>query len=157
MEERNLKEAKNVFKTLCQTFDDLNLQYMSDEEKMIAYFSVNGDDLPISFEFKMNPVLHLIVLYSHIDIKIPEQSYDSFAVAISCANNGLPDGNFDFDDQTGTLLFRITLNYDNSLLGREALNHIVMGCYHLVEKYNDIFFMLTKTNYTTEEIIKLFK
>ena len=67
------------------------------------------------------------------------------------------DGSFDYDFITGSIIFRLTSSYRESLIGKELLAYMLMCACYTIDEYNDKFLMVAKNEMTIEEILDFVK
>ncbi len=151
--EKELKQAQTVFDTMCEMLDDDGWKYEKDPADLSVSCTAQGEDLPIDVNFKIIPELQLVTLVSQMPFKVPENRRTELAVAISRANYGMVDGNFDFDLKNGVILFRLTSSFMGSLLSKELLSYMLYVSCGTVDKYNDKFFILCKNSMTVGEVV----
>lgn len=152
-----LKQAQAVYKTMLDMFNERKLKYEADEENLTVYSGATGDDLPVGIRMQIDPERMLIVSYSQMPFEVPENRRLEMAIAVSRANYGLPDGNFDYDYMTGDILYRMTCCYRDSLIGRELFEYMLIVTFGIVDDYNDLFAKVAVTDMTVDEIIKAIK
>ena len=156
-EERDLKQARVVYKSLCEMLDDRQWHYEKDEEGLSIKCSAQGDDLPMEIIIEVDAERKLISLLSQMPFGIAENRRTALAVAVSQANNGMIDGSFDYDYLSGNIYFRLTSSYRESLIGKELLNYMLMCACYTIDEYNDKFLMVAKNNMSIEEILDFVK
>lgn len=156
-EEKELKQAQAVFKTLCEVLDEHNWYYSKDEENFSIRCNTQGDDFPIEIRIKIDVKMQLVSLYSQMPFAVPEDRRSALAVAVSRANDGLADGNFDYNYLSGGIVFRMTACYMGSLIGRKLFAYMLMCSCTTVDVYNDKFFMVCKNKMSNEEIADFIK
>lgn len=156
-EEKELKQAQAAFDTLCGMLDEKDWKYEKDEENLVITSAAQGDDLPIDLRITVDPDRLLVILLSTIPFTIPEDRRTALAVAVSAANYGLVDGNFDYDYLNGRIVFRLTSCYRESLMGKEMFEYMLFIACSTVDNYNDKFLMVAKTDISYEEINKVIK
>lgn len=152
--EKELKLAGEAFDTLCNSMDDLKWHYEKDEEKMMIHLGVNGDDIPMEFVIHCDAERQLIRLMSFLPFKINEDKRIDAAMATSHANYLLADGSFDYNLGDGTILFRMTSSFRESLVGIELFKYMIQVACLTVDKYNDKFLMLSKGMLSLADFIK---
>ncbi|MDE7394582.1 MAG: YbjN domain-containing protein [Clostridiales bacterium] len=156
-EERDLKQARVVYKSLCEMLYDRQWHYEKDEEGLSIKCSAQGDDLPMEIIIEVDAERKLISLLSQMPFGIAENRRTALAVAVSQANNGMIDGSFDYDYLSGNIYFRLTSSYRESLIGKELLNYMLMCACYTIDEYNDKFLMVAKNNMSIEEILDFVK
>lgn len=142
--DNNMKTAKNTYYTLCTKLDQMGWKYEKFEENLVVKSGVRGDDLPIEFIIVVNSDTQIVRFMSKLPYNIPEDKRVDVAIAICAANNGLVDGNFDYDVLTGEIVFRLTANFRDSILGGDIFEYMVIVGSKIVDKYNDRLLMLSK-------------
>lgn len=156
-EDKELKQARTVFKTLCEMLDDHEWHYKKNEEELSIECGAQGDDLPIEIVIQVDKGRQLVTLLSQMPYAIPENRRTALAIAVSQANNGMVDGSFDYDYLSGRIVFRLTSSYRSSLIGKEMLAYMLMCSCYTVDEYNDKFLMVAKNEMTNEEILEFIK
>ena len=154
MDEKILKQAKTVFKDLRERLDELNWHYEKDEEEMKIDCVAQGEDLPIELRIRVNAEHQIVSLLSQMPFVIPAQRRAALAIAISQANNGMADGNFEMDFSSGRILFRLTACYRESLIGKGLFTYLLSCACYTIDDYNDKFLMVSKNDMSVEEILK---
>ena len=153
MEEKNVKQAQAVFRSVCEMLDEHGWRYSKDESNLLISCSARGEDLPMEIRIRINDDLQIITLYSQMPFLIPENRRKALAVAVCAANNSLVDGSFDYDYRTGGIVFRLTSSYRDSLIGKDVFEYMLMCSFAMVDEYNDKFLMVAKSEMSNEEIL----
>lgn len=144
MDERKLKNAQNVYKTLCDELDGKNVHYQKHPEDLVVTFTMQGDDLPMQIIVNVDAERELVRLASPIPATIGADKRLEGAIATSQVNYYLADGSFDYDYTTGRIFFRITSSYVDSLISKKVFEYLITATLFIVEEYNDKFLMLAK-------------
>ena len=153
-EEKDLTQAKFVFDNICEMLDDDGWKYKKDEEKLSVAFGMKGEDLPMEVKIYVRPQINIVELYSHMPFKVKEDKRVDMAVAVSVINNTMVEGNFDFNIKTGTLLFRSTLCFDDSVILKDSYKFMLALSLGMVDEYNDKFLMLSNGIFTLEKFLE---
>lgn len=130
-----LKKAAEVRSTLVKAMDELNMKY--DADGNVFEFSFGGDDLPMHFRMTIDAERQLIILLSPQQYTIPRNKIVDAAMAIGHINYLLNDGSFDFDITDGTIAFRMTSSFRESLISTELLQYMIAVSVNTVDDYND--------------------
>lgn len=154
MAEVNMARAKETYSTLCNMLDNKNWHYEKMEEDLIIKSGVKGDDLPIDFIMRVNPRNEVVSFISWLPFKADESKRIDMALAVCVANYGLVDGSFDYDLSDGTLMFRLTSSYKESILSEALLEYMLLVAAGTVDQYNDKFFMISKGALSIEKFIE---
>lgn len=153
-EEKELKQARAVYKALCEMLDEHDWHYERNDEGLSISCGAQGDDLPMDINIEVDRERKLVILLSKMPFTVPEKRRMHLAVAVSQANNGMVDGSFDYDCLGGSIIFRLTTSYRESLIGKELLAYMLMCACSTIDHYNDKFFAVAKNEMSVEEILK---
>lgn len=141
-ETRERKLALENYFALCETLDKMDWKYTKEEDELIVRVGVSGDDIPMDFIIKIDEKRQLIRVLSFLPFKFDGKSIVDGSIATSQINYLLADGSFDFDVSDGSVLFRMTASYNDSLISRLLLVHMINYSCTVVDKYNDKLMML---------------
>lgn len=156
-DEKELKQAKVVYATLCEMLDEHDWHYQKDEERLTISCGAQGDDLPMEIRIEVDVERNLITLLSQMPFAVAENRRTALAIAVSQANNGMVDGNFDYDYLNGRIIFRMTSSYLGSLIGKDLFNYMLMCSCVTIDEYNDKFLMVAKSEMSNNEILDFIK
>ena len=151
---KNQKQAQTVYDTLCEMLDDRSWHYKKDEENLSISCGVRGDNLPISIRMKVDADRLLVMLFSQIDIEIPEDVRVEMALAVTKVNYKLVNGCFDYSPAKGNLLFRLVSSVKDSLIGPEMLAYVLDVSCGTVDDYNHLFKKLADKEITLTEFFE---
>ena len=115
---------------------------------------MNGDDIPMDFIIHCDADRQLIRLMSFLPFKISEEKRIDGAIATSYANFLMADGSFDYNLGDGSILFRMTSSFRESLVGEDLFMYMIHIACVTVDEYNDQFLMISKGNLTIADFIK---
>ena len=153
MSEGNMVKAKETYAVLCQMLDNRNWHYEKFEDDLVIKSGVKGDDFPIDFIMRVNPRNEIVSFISWMPFKVEESKRIDMALATTVVNYGLADGSFDYDLSDGTILFRLTSSYRESILSESLFEYMLMVSASTVDEYNDKFFMISKGMMTIQQFI----
>lgn len=153
-EENKIVAAKQVFDTLCQSLANREWKFDKDEEKLVVYFGVNGEDLPMRFIIIVDAERQLIRVMSPLPFKMSEGKRMEGAIATCVASYGMADGNFDYDLSDGSIVFRMTASFRDSVIGEGLLQYMVSCTCAMVDEYNDKFLAIDKGFMSITEFIE---
>ena len=151
--EVNMELAKRTFDTLVNMFETRNLKYDKNEEELIVRSGIKGDDLPIDFIVVVKPRNEVVQFLSKLPFNMPEDKIIDGAIAASAANYGLVDGSFDYNIMDGSIIFRLTSSYRDSILSEDLFEYMIMVSAATIDEYNDKFLMLAKGMMSVEQFI----
>lgn len=148
-------QAKTAFTALCKMLDEHDWKYKTNE--LTVTCSARGDDLPIPLNIEVDADRKLIILMSELPFEVPADRRMELALAVSVVNYVLVDGSFDYNYQTGHLLFRMTSSFRESLIGKDLFEYMVYVSCRTIDDYNDKFLMVAKNMYSADDLDKLIK
>ena len=152
--EINLKKAQQVYKDLCDKLDEMKLRYEKHEKDLVITFTVRGEDLPMQFVLNIDAKRELIRLLSLLPVQFAGEKKVEACIATSRVNYTLADGSFDFDFKEGSIYFRMTSSYVDSLISKDLFAYMISVACYTVDEYNDKFLMLSKGMMPIEEFFK---
>jgi len=144
VDEKKMELAKQVYQTLCEAIERREWNFGKDEEKLLVHFGVNGDDIPMQFILIVDAERQLIRVMSPLPFKMSEAKRMEGAIATCAASFGMADGSFDYDLSDGTIVFRMTASFRESLIGEGLFQYLISCSCAMVDKYNDQFLALDK-------------
>ena len=134
--------ANEVYQKLCAALDERGWTYEKEDENLLVFFSVNGDDIPIRFIIRVDEARSLVIVTSPLMFDIPEDKRIDAALAVCAVSNRMVDGSFDYDISDGSISFRLTATYRDSVIGEDLLQYMVELTCFIVDEYNDKFLLL---------------
>ena len=143
-DEKKLKNAQNVYKSLCDMLDSRNIRYDKHPEDLVITFTTQGNDIPMNFVMMIDANRELVRLVSPIPVTFDADKRIEAAIAINQANYLLADGNFELDFKTGRVLFKLTSSFIDSLLSQELFEYMIGVSCCAVDEFNDKLLMLAK-------------
>ena len=103
------KEAKSLYKTLCQTLDNMKWHYTKEEDKFVIRTSAVGDDLSMKLYMKIDAERQVMYLKSPMPFDIPAYVREKLSTAVIMANYSMLNGSFEFDLSDGYLAFKMVI------------------------------------------------
>lgn len=153
-DEMKAAKAQEIYKKLCTAIENRNWHYNKDEENLVAYFGVTGEDIPMQFIIMVDAARQLVRLMSPMSFKMSEAKRMEGAIATCVATFGLADGSFDYDMSEGRIAFRMTASYRESNFGDGLFQYMISCSCATVDEYNDKFLALDKGIMSLDDFIK---
>lgn len=153
-EAKKLEQAQYVYGRICEALDARDWKYGKDEQKLVAHFGVNGENMRINFIIVADAERQLIRLMSPLDFKISQDKRVEGAIAACAASFGMADGSFDYDLSNGRITFRATQSFRSSVIGEDLIQYMITLTCAMVDKYNDRFLALDKGVLSVADFIK---
>lgn len=156
MDKKQLKQAQGLFKTVCKALKSEGWTYQEHEKDFVITTGARGDDLPIPVVINVNVDNGNLAIYSEMPFSIPENVRNRLAVAINIINFSISNGCFDYDYNTGRVIFRICQYYRDCEIGVEAVMHLIMIAFVTIDKYNDRLLYISKADeLSLEQMVKI--
>ena len=153
-DEKKMILARRTYEMLCDALDARSCNYSKEEEKLLAHFGVNGDDIPINFVIVVDAERQLVRVMSPLPFKMSEEKRMEGAIAACAASYGMADGSFDYDLSDGEVVFRMTASFRESLLGQGIFHYLIDCTCAMVDKYNDQFLAVDKGLMSINDFVK---
>lgn len=148
----NQRQAQAVFETLCKALDERHWKYEKHPDDLVITFDYRGEDIPMSFVMAIDAEREVVQLFSTLPFLFGRDKRVEGAIATSCINYLLADGSFDYDYKTGTVRFRLTATFRDSLISPTLLLYMVAIACRTVDDYNDKLLMVAKGVLAPEDI-----
>jgi len=143
---------REIYQLMCAALDERGWKYKRNDEDCAVVYGMEGDDL--SMEFLISVHNEAVYSYSMIPAKMDEKDRVQGAVAVAFVNNQLSDGCFDYELQTGKIMFRVGYPILDAVPGNALFNHLIDYAGWAVDRYNDGFLMLAKGMIELDAFIK---
>ena len=153
-EEKDIRQAKVAYDTLCEMLKERDWHYESDEDNFTIMCGARGEDLPMEIRVQVDPERLIVTLLSQMPFSVPEDKRVEMALAVSAINFSLVDGSFDYNFVDGTMLFRMTSSYRESLVGKDMFEYMLYVSCKTIDDYNDKLLMIIKEKMTIEDLVK---
>ena len=146
-----VNEALLLYKTLCQTLDNMRWRYSKEEDKFVVRTMAIGKDLTMDFFIKIDPERQLMYLKSPMPFEVPKVSRDTLGKAVLMANYTMLNGSFEYDLSDGYLVFKLVVPYMESMLSEHVCHYMIMVSCEMTDKFNDKFKALVDGKMTLDE------
>ncbi len=145
------------FETLCEFLDENKWTYEKDRKNRKVTCLVKGETLDIQFLVNIFEDEQLVSIASPMPFDVPDERRKQLAVAVSRANHGLIDGNFDYDYINGTIFFRMTTCFAGGIVGQDLFAYLIYITCRMMDDYYTTFNELCLHDASVEDIIKKVK
>ena len=153
VDESEVVLAKKVYDTICAAIERREWEYQKDDERLVINFGVNGDDIPMQFIMVVDVERQLVRMMSPMPFKMAEDKRMEGAIVTCVANFGMVDGSFDYDVADGTIVFRMTASFRESVIGDGLFQYMISCSCAMVDAYNDKFLAINKGILSVEDFI----
>ena len=132
-------EAKVLYKTLCQTLDNMKWHYTKEEDKFIVRTSAVGKDLRMELYMKIDADRQVMYLKSPMPFTVPVEQRDLLTKAVITANYTMLNGSFEFNVPDGYLGFKVVVPFMESIISEKVCHYMIMVSCDMTDKFNDKF------------------
>ncbi|MBO4982484.1 MAG: hypothetical protein J6D23_00355 [Clostridia bacterium] len=153
-EQKKIDNAFKVLDTLCTAIDNRGWSFDCDAQELTINFQVTGEDFPMDFIITIDVDCQLISFFSPLPFKMSNKKRIDGAIAVCAASCGLVDGNFIYNIEDGSIVFKQTSLFINSEIGEDLLQYMIENACSVVDKYNDKFLALSKGFADIDSFIK---
>lgn len=151
-DKKKLKQAQTVYDDFCTMLDEREWTY-DKADNLVIETGARGDDLAMDLTIRVDADRQLVILHSPMPFTVPENMRKEMAVAVSCANHCMVDGDFDYDYETGKIYFRLTTSFRDSLISKEVFEYVIGVSLNTIDDYNDKFLTVVKKEMNYEQIL----
>lgn len=154
---KRLKNARFVFDTICKMLDDAGLAYESNPDKLHVFSGSKTEVASFDFYITVLEDKEIVLLLSRFPIRIPPEKSVDIALAVSILNNIVNNGCFDYNILAGTVIFRMTTSFSNSLISPEAFKYMFFTAFDSVDYVKDKLIAVADGDISIEEFYDFFK
>lgn len=155
MSEFEIKDAsKAIYKDVCDYFDANGLSYDKDEAHLVVISKFSGDDLPVNMIIEVTEGLNLLSIISPMPFTVSEDKRIDVALAVVAANNGVRNGAFDLDLDSGRLVYKVCDLITDGKAGKDLLDYLFSISLNMIDDYNDKFFAVSFGAISVAEFIE---
>lgn len=119
MEKLDIKIAQNVYDMIISTLKSQDYKFLQPDNLKVA-FQIETDDTPIVFSVVIDAERQLIRMIAGYSITFPKERRIDGAIATCSTNCNLVAGGFDFDYETGSVVFRISASFAGSIISPDV-------------------------------------
>lgn len=119
MEKPDNKIAQNVYDMIISTLKSQDYKFLQPDNLKVA-FQIETDDTPIVFSVVIYAERQLIRMIAGYSITFPKERRINGAIATCSTNCNLVAGGFDFDYETGSVVFRISASFAGSIISPDV-------------------------------------
>lgn len=152
MDEKMIR-AQQIYQKLCEAIDNRGWKYNKDEEKLVVYFGVRGDDLPMQMILAVDAQRQLVRLMSPMTFCFSGEKRVDGAIAACTASYKLAEGNFDYDLGSGRMVYRMTASFLDGDMGEGLFLHMLDYACAAVDAYNDKFEAINNGNLAITDFV----
>lgn len=131
----DIMKAKEVFGALCKYLDESDIDYQRVDEDMRVYFGMSDAERNHAISFTIDADLQVIRLDSLLPFVVPEKNTQKMAIEVCSINYDLMDGNFDYDEKNGRVIYRMTSTFQSSVIGNTVFSLMLITAISMVDKY----------------------
>lgn len=155
MEEQDMIKAKKVYDAMVAALKKKDWKFVETEGKELAVISeYHGEDLKINFTLKIDPDWHILQFYSKLPFIVGRERRFDVAIAVCAVNYSLVCGCFDYNIDSGQLIFRLSSSFSDCEVGDDFFWDTLAIGLMSTDKFNEKFLMLCKNVITLEDFIK---
>lgn len=143
MEEKKLAAAKAAYQTLCKVIESHNWYYEKEEENLAIETQFRGNDLTLQLRIRVDAPHQVIILNSKLPFNVQKEQAVNIAAAINYINKNISDGAFNFNLQYGSIYFRCTEFFAESLISDDVFDGLIQKSLREVDRYNDYLLYLS--------------
>ena len=117
------------------------------EEKLQIDGDFSAEPFKVHIKFSIYPENGLVTFFSVLPFEVPVTKVSEFAKLICSVNyNDFYAGNYDYNPDTGKIVFRLTILFRGSIISNELISESVQYVVDTVTKYNQRFFEAARDN-----------
>lgn len=156
MEKPDNKITQNVYDMIISTLKSKDYVFLQPDNLKVA-FQIETDNTPIVFSVVIDAERRLIRMIAGYSITFPQERRVDGAIATCSTNCNLVAGGFDFDYETGSLVFRISASFAGSIISPDVFLYMVHRAYSACALYGKKLDLLAKGELPLAAYLYLFE
>lgn len=149
--------AKNVYDMIISTLESQDFKFQKSDEDMRVAFQIETDNLPVIISVVTDFERQLIRIVAGYSIVFPEDKRVDGAIAACVTNRNLVAGGFDYDYESGEIVFRISSSFAGSVISPDAFMYLVRRAYRTCLAYDQKLDNLAKGQLTLAAYLYMFE
>lgn len=130
------EKRQALYDQIRSVLDELKLSYTPRDEAYGVQYNLGGE-VPKSFFFYAEE--RKLTIISKLPFIVPEEKWLEGAIAVAAVNQRLESGLFEYDVETGEILFHQSYFVGDSVLGKTIFHHMIHYSDYSVEQYSMSF------------------
>lgn len=131
------KQALTIYKYLCDFLDGRNYRYTKNDNDLLVQITMVGEDDPMQFYINVDDERALVIFRSFLPFRFKEERRIAGAIAVCNINYKVCDGMFNTDVRNGSLYFKLTTSFRDSIISQDVIEQMFELSCQMVDKYND--------------------
>ena len=148
--------SRKIYNTMVSALKNNGWNFSEAENgELVIYSACSSEDLRIQFTIRVDSERQVIQFLSMLPFTFAQEKCVDASIAICVANYGMVNGVFDYNYQSGKVIFRLTTSFVDCEFGEQFFMLMMATAIGTIDQYNDKFYMLSKGTLTLEEFIKM--
>lgn len=156
MQDANFTLAKNVYDMIVSTLESHDFKLQKNDDELKVAFQIETDSLPIVFSVVTDAQRQLIRIIAGYSIVFPQEKRLDGAIATCMTNCNLVAGGFDYDYETGMVVYRVSSSFSGSVISPDALMYLIQTAHSVCFAYDDDLDKLAKGKTTLDSYLYMF-
>lgn len=151
--ERQIALARENLTALCNTLEKDGIKYNKDEQKLTVHTAVKGKNTDILVAISFSPEVGVLSFMCPVNLAVPENYRGQFAIAVSRINFAMLEGGYDFNPQSGAVMYRLSTCYEESVLNEDAFRYLLFTAFKHSDEYHPALKTVVDRQMTADQII----
>lgn len=123
------EQIQKTYQTTIQALKNLDLTFEEHFDDLVIVSGAKGNEMPVPLVINVNTNNEVLAIYSELPLNIDEKARNRIAVAINMINYSIVNGSFDYDYNSGRVIFRMA-HYlpENDFTVYDVRRMIVITC-----------------------------
>ena len=135
-----INRSRKVFEDLCAFLDEVDFKYERvDEDLFVRLVITTESEDNVIYFISVYPEQQLVSLSASLEFEMNEDKRMDGVIACCLASNGLPDGHFVMDDDTGIVHFEAAALYLDSEYDSDMFNQLIGYSTNIMDIYAERF------------------
>ena len=151
------KQAEAVYDTVCRALEGMGMKILKDRNEdgsLVAVSRVISDEFKLTLILMVRHQIDTITLIAGLPLTVPLKLRMWMAAAVCTVNGAIFEGNFNYDMEAGSVLYRLTENYLDTQIGEKQIRSMVTKAVRTIDIYGIKMRRFCEEIVTLEEFIE---
>lgn len=129
-------KAQKTYQMIVQSLKNLDLTFNEHFDDLVVTSGARGNEMPVPLIIKVDADNEVLSIYSELPFRIDEKVRNRIAVAINMINYSIVNGNFDYDYNSGRVIFRMAHYLPENDFTVDDVRRMIVVTYGTVNQFN---------------------
>lgn len=155
MIDEKTRNARETFKTFCETLEEKELSYQPSEEELGVSCTLVWEGVPLTLDVHFETDTQLVLIESLFPFPVPAEREKQMSLAVCTLNKMVIDSFFVYDAKTGSVAFRLAHSYKKSIFTEKTFDYLLLCSFSTIVEYGEYLDGLSTGSMSLDEFIEV--